>query len=146
MFSYLQSCNYFVKYEMNSIMTEDVDITELIESGKFRISVCDGGIDKLIKINPFILNEKYEIELQNRLQIWYKIHFKSSQKIKFSTIYKKTIYQYSYLLSANEILDVYKTKVKNNSNLEKEIFIRLDQKGYLINEFKEDGWVINSCE
>ena len=130
---------------MENVVPESIDVTEYIESGKFVIDSCEGRIDKLTKINPLILNKKYEIELKNKLQIWKKNNLKSSKREKLDSIYKSTFYQYSYLISS-EPIDVYKTKIKIETNLEKEMFIRLNQNGKIYSGFSENSWVKNNCE
>ncbi len=131
------SCGHRVKYEMNNMLPEIVDVTGFIESGKYFPDSCDGALIRLISTKPLILDDSYETELQAKLESWKS---GKSATLEIPDIYKKTIYQYSYLLTS-EPIDVYKTSLDSENKL----FIRLKD-GKIFDEFKEDGWVISKCD
>lgn len=142
-FSLLQSCTRHVKYEMQNMLPETVDVTEYVESGTFIPDSCEGRIDKLIKVKPRMLDKDYEARLEEKLR--QSDSFKSISKIKPDSLYKTTLYQYSYFVNY-EPIDVYKTKIKAGPNTEKEIFIRLTQAGKIYSGFSENSWVLNKCD
>ena len=139
LFTILQSCNENIKYEMYNMMPELVDVTELIESGEYIPDSCNGRIDKLIKVSPKVLDESYEIELEKRL-INLKTEYLKSHKLKANSLYRNTVYEYSYLIDFDPI-DVYKTKIIIEPNIELDIFIRLDKTGKIYSDFSETNWV-----
>lgn len=143
-FSLLQSCNQNVKYEMNNMLPEIVNVTKYVESGEYIPDSCEGRIDKLIKVNPIVLNKSCEIELEKKLLNWKNSSFKSFKNIKIDSLYKKTIYQYSYIIDS-EPIHVYKTNIRIQPNTEKSIFIRLNQNGEIYSDFSENSWVVDNC-
>ena len=140
---------------MTDMSGEQEDITEYIESGNFKPEYCEGRIDRLIKSTPKILSEKYEDTLQIKLENWRNEYNKwltrygkDTLNIEIKNLSSNTKYQYSYLVSYNLVYDVYRTDTDKeiNGNKNFSFFIRIDQNGNFVDDqFKEDGWVINSC-
>lgn len=150
------SCGHKKKYEMITMESNEipVDVTKYIESGEFLPDSCEGRIDRLIKVKPLILDRSYENVLLSKIDKWkneYNKWLKNNKRdtidFKLSDLYKKTIYQYSYFINSDPI-DVYKTKtdIEINGNKDFCFFIRLDQNGKIFHDYKEDGWVLNSCD
>ncbi len=149
-----QSCRHQVKYEMMNMTPEPIDVTNYIESGEFLPDSCEGRLDRLIKVKPLTLDQSYEIELQNKLDKWKDdynnwLRKNSRDTIAFhiSDLYKKTTYQYSYMLMADPI-DIYRTNTEIEINGQNNFmfFIGVDKNGKIFSEYKEDGWVLNNCD
>ncbi len=133
------SCNDRKKYEMNNMIPEMVDVTEYIESGNFKPDSCEGRLDKLVKIKPILLDQSFEIKLQQKITKWKK------EINSIQNLYKKTIYQYSYIIDF-EPVDVYRTELETKANIKKNFYIRINQKGEIISNYSDSNWVKNNCE
>ena len=67
---------------MNNMLPEIVNVTKYVESGEYIPDSCEGRIDKLIKVNPIVLNKSCEIELEKKLLNWKNSSFKSFKNDK----------------------------------------------------------------
>jgi hypothetical protein len=136
------------------MLPETIDVTSYVESGQFRPDSCEGRLDRLIKQNPIVLNGSYETDLQDKLSKW-KSEYNSwllkhnRDTIVFSIdgLANKSKYQYSYFVT-DEPIDVYRTDldIEINGNKNFKLFIRLDKNGRIYSDYKEEGWVSNSCD
>ncbi len=142
------------KYEMMNMMPEKMNVTKYIESEEFRPDYCEERLDRLIKVDPLILNESCESELQIKLQQWKDDYngwlFKNGKdSIDFhvSDLFRKTKYQYSYFVFYDPI-NVYRSDlgIEMNGIKEFKLFIRLDNEGKIYSDYRERGWIINSCD
>jgi hypothetical protein len=148
----LASCGH--KYEMTNMLPEIIDVTSYIESGRYRPDSCEGRLDRLTKQKPRTLDETYETKLQDRLANWKSEYNGWLLKYNRDTInftidnlVSKTKYQYSYF-QTNEPIDVYRTDLGTeiNGNIDFKLFIGLDEDGKIFSEYKDGGWIINSCD
>ncbi len=136
------------------MLGQEIDVTELVKSGKFKPNYCQGGIDKLIDTRPTTVDLQYEIELQNQLLVWvdkYNQMLKNKNEdtvvFKFDNLYAKTKYQYSYIInSVDKPIAVYRTDIKTKDNKDLRLFIRMEQNKFFENDYKANGWVINECD
>ena len=136
------------------MLTETIDVTKYIESGEFVTDSCESRLDRLIRTKPYILENKYETQLQRKLELWKQNHNKWQLKNKRDSIgfdildlVEKTKYQYSYFITT-EPIDVYRTDtdIKINENKNLMLFLQIDKDGIIISEYKESGWVLNNCD
>ncbi len=131
-----------------------IDVTEYVESGQYHTDSCKGKLEKLIRIKPFILDGKYETQLQNKLVLW-KQHYNSwllenkrdTLDFYIVDLVKKTTYQYSYFITS-EPIDVFRTdtdiKINGIGNLK--LFLQIDKDSLIISNYNENGWVIDDCD
>ncbi|MGX7666692.1 hypothetical protein [Flavobacterium pedocola] len=128
---------------MNNMVPEMIDVSEYVQNGNFIPDSCEGRLDKLIKVKPILLNKSYETVLQIKIDKW-----KKSSDVKIintQNLFENTTYQYSYILHT-EPVDVYKTQLETDSNHQKNIYVRLNQKGKIISDYSDVNWVQNNCE
>jgi hypothetical protein len=142
------------KYEMTNMLPETIDVTSFVESGQFRPDSCEGRLDRLIKQKPLVLNDNYESILQDKLvrwkteyNRWLEQHNRDTITFTVDKLVSKTKYQYSYFRT-DEPIDVFRTDlgIEINGNKDFKLFIGLDKNGEICSDFKEDGWIINSCD
>jgi len=140
---------------MTDMFGKEVSVTNLISSGKFRPVYCQERIDKLIEINPTLLDRNYEDNLQNQFAFWldkYNQILKTKKldtlSVKIDKLFEKTKYQYSYIIDKVENpIKVYRTDILVNQNKELRLFIRADNDNKLFErDFTATGWVINECD
>lgn len=139
---------------MTNMLPETIDVTSYIESGQFRPDSCEGRLDRLIKQKPMVLSDNYENILQDKLSKW-KDEYNSwllkynRDTINFTVdkLVSKTKYQYTYF-QTDKPIDVYRTDlgIEINGNRDFKLFIGLDQSGEIHSDFKDNGWIINSCD
>ena len=128
---------------MNNMIPEMIDVSEYVQNGNFIPDSCEGRLDKLIKVKPIILNKSYETELQRKIDKWKK---SSDVKINYTqNLFENTTYQYSYIIRT-EPIDVYRTQLETDRNNQKNIYIRLNQKGQIVSDYSDVNWVQNNCE
>lgn len=151
----LFACNNSgIRYVIQNMNGDDVNVTNLITSGQFLPDSCEGRFEKLIKLKPKVLDDQDETRLQYELSQWIKEYnnwlFNYGREqidLKLKNIYKITSYQYSYIIK-DDYVDVYRTDTNWEINGIKEfkLFIRFDKKGKIMTGFKDGGWVINNCD
>ena len=139
---------------MTNTLPETIDVTNYIESDQFRPDSCEGRLDRLIKKKPLPLNSSYENQLQDKLEKW-KTEYnnwltENNRKIidfNIPDLVHKTKYQYSYF-QTHDPIDVYRTDlgIDINGNKAFKLFICIDNDGKIYSDYKEDGWIINSCD
>jgi hypothetical protein len=148
----LTSCGR--KYEMTNMLPETIDVTNYIEDGQFRPDTCEGRLDRLIRLKPMVLDSNFESRLQDKLIKWETEYNNWLLKQNLDTINftvdklaDKTKYQYSYF-QTDEPIDVYRTDlgIEINGIQNFKLFLGLDKNGELYSDYKEDGWIINSCD
>lgn len=136
------------------MLPETIDVTSYVESGQFLPDSCEGRLDRLIKQKPLVLNDNYESILQDKLvrwtaeyNRWLLQHNRDTIIFTVDKLISKTKYQYSYF-QIYEPIDVYMTDlgIKINGNKGFKLFIGLDTNGKICSDFKESGWIINSCD
>ncbi len=139
---------------MTNMLPETIDVTSYIENGQFRPDSCEGRLDRLIKQKPMVLNDSYENGLQDKLikwkaeyNNWLLKHNRDTINFTIEKLVSKTKYQYSYF-QTDEPIDVYRTDlgVEINDNNDFKLFIGLDKNGKIYSGYKEDGWIINTCD
>lgn len=139
---------------MTNMLPETIDVTSYIESGLFRPDSCEGKLDRLINQKPLVLNDNYENILQGKLvkwkneyNSWLLKHNRGTINFTVDKLVSKTKYQYSYFIT-DEPIDVYRTDlgIEINGNKDFKLFIGLDKNGKIYSDYKEDGWIINSCD
>jgi hypothetical protein len=141
---------------MADMFGKEVSVSNLISSGKFKPVYCGERLDKLIEINPTLLDKNYEDNLQNQFAFWldkYNQNLKDKKKldtlsVKIDKLFEKTKYQYSYIIDKVENpIKVYRTDILVNQNRELRLFIRADNNNKLFErDYKATGWVINECD
>ena len=143
------------KYKMTDMQGQEIDVTKLITSGKFKTSYCRNKLDKLIEINPISLDLKYEVDLQKQFSFWLD---KYNQTLKgrnadtiantINSLFTKTKYQYSYIISTiDNPIKVYRTDLIINGDKQLRLFIRVDNDNRIFeNDYKANGWIINECD
>ncbi len=148
----LISCEH--KYEITNMLAEKIDVTNYIGSGEFRTDSCENDLNRLVRINPLIFDNTYETQLQNKLEkwmkeynIWLSQNYRNRIDFSVSNLISKTTYQYSYFIT-DEPIDVYRTDlgIEVNDIANFRLFIRLDKNGHIFDDYKADGWIINSCD
>ena len=143
------------EYKMTDMFGKEVSVTTLINSGKFKPIFCQERLDKLIEINPILLDKNYEDNLQNQFSFWldkYNQTLKTKKidtlNVKIDKLFEKTKYQYSYIIDKVENpIKVYRTDILINQNRQLRLFIRADNNNELFErDYKTTGWVINECD
>ena len=143
------------KYEMNDMQGRQIDVSELIESGKFKPHYCESRIDKLVEIIPTTLDFAYEDELQKQFAFWFDnnheaLETKVTDTIPYQvdSLFVKTKYQYSYIInSVDSPINVYMTDIEVNTNKYLRLFIRsgADKKLFDI-DYTSTDWIIDNCD
>lgn len=143
------------KYEMTDMQGRQIDISELIESGKFKEHYCEGKIDKLVEINPIALDLNYEDELQKQFAFWFdnnnqllETQVTDTIPYQVDSLFAKTKYQYSYIInSVDSPIHVYTTDIEVNRNKYLRLFIRSDVAKKLFDiDYTSTDWINNNCD
>ena len=134
---------------------QEIDVTDLVKSGKFKTSYCHNKLDRLIETNPTSLDIMFENNLQSQFSLWvnkYNQTLKNKNQdtlsLKIDSLFAKTKYQYSYIINTvDNPIKVYRTDIFINEGKQFKLFIRADNDNILFpNDYKANGWIINECD
>jgi hypothetical protein len=143
------------KYKMANMQGQEIDVTQLVNSGKFKTSYCQGRLDRLIEIDPISIDLKYENDLQKQYAFWVSkynqvLKNKNADTIshKFENLSAKTKYQYSYVIDRiDNPIKVYRTDITINGDKQLRLFLRVDNHNRLFeNDYRTNNWITNNCD
>ena len=128
---------------MWNMIPEEIDVTEYVKSGEYKIDSCGGRIDKLIRVMPKKPYKNFDSFTFEKAKIFFT-SLKKNETIEKVELLKKTKYIYTYFIAYKPI-DVYETRILVDKK-ETKIYIRANEKGDFIDNYSETKWVTNECE
>lgn len=150
---YFTSCKngHYEIYNQTPLL---VDISELINSGKYELDSCNKRLNRIKRVEPKNMTEQDETMLQIKLKRW-KINYNkwllqnNRDTITFNEefLFERTSYQYTYFITEKPV-DVYRldSRLRINGIENIQLFIQVDEAGDFISDFSEVNFVDTPCD